>query len=88
MDVSHDHTQSQRARVGVGEGATRKGQCLTQGSVRDPWLWSVSSLVKWILFCRFLSPVVKMKDCKAKTNLAVGEENPGLEVELDVFLQS
>lgn len=73
---------------GLERGLPGKDDALPRALPEIPGSGSVSSLVKWILFCRFLSPVVKMKDGKAKTNLAIGKENPGLEVELDVFLQS
>lgn len=36
----------------------------------------------------FSLTVVKTRDCKSETNLAIGEENQVLEVALDVFLQS
>ena len=69
-------------------GLPGKDNALPRALSEIPGPGSVSSLVKWILFCRFLFPVVKMKNCKAETNLAIGKENQGLEVELDVFLQS
>lgn len=73
------------------EEAPRKGQGLTRGSLSDvpgsgPQFLPGGNGYYSVGF--FPLTIVKMRDCKSKTNLAIGEHKQVLEVEMEVLLQS